>query len=72
MNCNEFLELGYILVLLLPLVSSDLVLFCLVLLELREVTSPVGQLFTLQVDHLSADSIQEVSSMRHDNNSSVC
>ena len=71
MNCNELLELSEILVLLLPLVGSNLVLLLFVLLELREVTTPVGQLFTLQVDHLSTDSIQEVSSVRHDNNSCV-
>jgi hypothetical protein len=39
--------------------------------ELREVTSPVGKLFALKMDHFITDHIQEISSVRHDDNGSV-
>jgi hypothetical protein len=71
MNSDKFFKFSDILVLLLSGVSSDFVLLILVLLELGEVTSPVSQLFALKVDHFGADSVQEVSGVRHDNDSSV-
>jgi len=49
----------------------DFVLLFLVLVELREVTSPVGELLTLEMDYLGDDSIEEVSGMGHNNDSGV-
>jgi hypothetical protein len=57
MDGNEFLEFGDILVLFLSFVSTDFVLLSLVLLELREVTSPVSELHALQVDHFVANGV---------------
>jgi hypothetical protein len=57
MDGNEFLEFGDILVLLLSFVSADFILLSLVLLELREVTSPVSELHALQVDHFGANGV---------------
>lgn len=49
----------------------DFVLLFLVLVELREVSSPVCEFLALEMDDLGNNSIEEVSSMRHDNDSSV-
>jgi hypothetical protein len=57
MDGNEFLEFGDIFVLFLSFVSTDFVLLSLVLLELREVTSPVSELHALQVDHFVANGV---------------
>ena len=71
MDSDKFFKFRDILILLLSSVSSDFVLLILVLFELTKVTSPVSQLFALKVDHFTTDSIQEISSMRHDNYRSI-